>query len=87
MNTPEQKQRIEKLIGALADSAEMRGASASDEDGVVRRLVESYGLDFLAWFCVCCELAERSARREGFKDQGERAAARMGARAAKEVTP
>lgn len=58
----------------LADEAERLGADAGDDKGVVRRLVLAHGLSFFAWFCVCCELADRQARRAGFKDQFEMAA-------------
>lgn len=60
-------------ITLLADAAEQEGANANDDAGIVRAIVTQHGLGFNAWFVVCCELADRSARREGFKDQFERA--------------
>ena len=50
------------------------GADANDERGVVRQLVLAHGLSFCAWLCVCCELADRDAQRQGFKNQSDRAA-------------
>lgn len=64
----------------LADEAEKQGATADDRDNKVRPLVEAYGFGFNAWLCVCCELADRSARKEGFRDQVDRAFARAFAR-------
>jgi len=58
----------------LADEAERMGADANDDKGIVRQLVLAHGLSFCAWFCVCCELADREARRQGFKNQSDRAA-------------
>ncbi len=57
----------------LADEAERQGATPDDSAGIVRALVLAHGLEFCAWFCVCCELADRAARREGFDNQGHRA--------------
>lgn len=61
----------------LVNEAERQGADANDENGIVRKLVLAHGLGFNAWFTVCCELADRDARQEGFKDQFERAASRV----------
>ena len=58
----------------LADEAERQGADANDDKGIVRRLVLAHGLSFNAWLCVCCELADRDARKQGFKNQFDRAA-------------
>ena len=60
-------------IQLMADAAEEQGADANDSTGVVRAIVTAHGLEFCAWLCVCCELADRAARREGFKDQVDRA--------------
>lgn len=57
----------------LADEAERQGATPDDAAGIVRALVLAHGLEFCAWFCVCCELADRAARREGYADQIDRA--------------
>lgn len=57
----------------LADEAERLNATANDEDQTVRRLVLAHGLGFNAWFCVCCELADRAARQQGFSSEVERA--------------
>jgi hypothetical protein len=64
---------IEQAIQLMADAAEEQGADANDTTGVVRAIVTAHGLEFCAWLCVCCELADRSARREGFRDQNDRA--------------
>jgi hypothetical protein len=66
----------------LANEAERLGAEPNDEQGIVRALVTTHGLSFNAWFCVCCELADRNARKQGFKGQADRAA-RLMARQAK----
>ena len=57
----------------LTDTAEALGADANDTQGIVRELVLTNGLGFNAWFCVCCELAERSAKRQGFASEVDRA--------------
>ena len=64
---------IEQAIQLLTDEAERLGADANDEAGIVRSLVTVHGLSFNAWFVVCCELADRKARREGYKNQSDRA--------------
>jgi hypothetical protein len=61
------------LLKELVDRAETLGATANDEDGTVRRLVGEYGLGFNAWFCVCCDLANRAAQAEGYSSEVERA--------------
>ena len=63
----------EEAIKLLAEEAERLGADANDSNGIVRELVVAHGLEFYAWFCVCCELADRAAQRQGYKDQFERA--------------
>jgi hypothetical protein len=68
---------VTEAVRLLADEAERLGADANDNKGIVRELVTAHGLSFNAWFCVCCELADRSAQREGYWNQGERAASRM----------
>ena len=67
--TREQKANVQTAIAEMADLAEFNNATANDETGVVRAVVAHYGFGFEAWFCVCCELADRAARRKGFKDQ------------------
>jgi hypothetical protein len=57
----------------LADEAELRGGTANDADDIVRGIVTAHGLGFYAWFCVCCELADRAARRQGFDNEVHRA--------------
>lgn len=51
----------------LTDAAESMGATPNDEAGIVRHLVSQHNLGFNAWFCVCCELANRQARARGFE--------------------
>jgi hypothetical protein len=63
----------EKATKILADEAEKPGADANDCKGIVRQLVATHGLGFCAWFCICCELADRAAQREGYKNQVDRA--------------
>ena len=62
-------------IRELADEAQNAGVNASDTNGVVRYIVEAHGISFLAWLCVCCELADRDARKHGFQSQFHRASA------------
>jgi len=50
---------VEKAIKLMADAAEKGGADANDSTGLVRAIVTAHGLSFNAWFCVCCELADR----------------------------
>jgi hypothetical protein len=64
---------VQEAIKVLADEAETLEADANDSKGIVRRLVLANGLGFNAWFCVCCELADRAAQRQGYKDQFDRA--------------
>lgn len=68
---------VKEAIRLLADHAERNGADPNDDDGKVRALVTAHGLGFEAWFCVCCELADREAQRAGYHNQGERAADMM----------
>jgi hypothetical protein len=58
----------------LADEAERQNADPDDTNGAVRALVLTHGLGFCAWFCVCCELADRRARSEGYRSSADRAA-------------
>lgn len=60
-------------VQLLADYAEELGATANDEDRKVRELVSDHGLGFNAWFCVCCELADRAAKRQGYSSEVARA--------------
>ena len=64
-----------EAIQLLSDHAEKLGADAADSNGLVRAVVTAHELGFDAWLCVCCELADRSARRQGYADQADRAAA------------
>lgn len=68
---------VNDAIRLMADEAERRGENANDDGGNVRSIVTAHGLSFCAWLCVCVELANRSARREGFADQSHRAAAKV----------
>ena len=74
---------VNEAIQVLTDEAERLGANANDTTGVVRSLVVAHGLGFDAWLCVCCELADRSARREGYRSQSDRAYQRAVASSAK----
>ena len=68
---------VKDAIRLMADEAERRGENANDDGGNVRSIVAAHGLSFNAWFCVCCEIADRSAQREGFSNQFERAASKV----------
>jgi hypothetical protein len=68
---------IDTAVQLMTDAAIAQGADANDSTGIVRAIVIAHGLSFDAWFCVCCEIADRSARAEGFEGQAHRAAARM----------
>lgn len=68
---------VNNAIQILADEAERLQGNADDTNGVVRALVTAHGFGFEAWLCVCCEIADRNARREGYRDQFDRAAQRM----------
>ena len=67
------KNRIWEAVRLMADEAERRGENANDDGGNVWSIVSAHRLGFNAWLCVCCELANRSARREGFKSEADRA--------------
>ena len=71
------KTDIKEVIRLLTDEAQKQGADANDSTGIIRALVTAHGFGFEAWFCVCCEIADRNAQKEGFKNQFERAASRM----------
>ncbi len=66
-----------EALRLLTDEAQRQGADANDSAGIVRALVTAHGLSFYAWFCVCCEMADRNAQTEGFADQSQRAASKM----------
>ncbi len=60
---------VKQATAIMADEAERQNATPDDDSGVVRAIVIAQGFGFGAWFCVCCELADRKAQRLGFKDQ------------------
>ncbi len=62
---------VDEAIQKLANEAERLGAECNDDAGLIRKLVAEQGLGFNAWFCVCCELADRDARRLGYKNAVE----------------
>ncbi len=69
-----------EAIQLLADEAGKRGATADDANHIVRYLVQEAlpgrpAAQFSAWLCVCCELADRAAQRDGFLNQVQRALA------------
>lgn len=68
---------IAEATRLLADEAIRLGADANDEQGIVRELVTRHELGFNAWFVVCCEIADRKAQLEGFKNQFERATSKV----------
>lgn len=65
--------KLDLIIKVMSDEAEKLGGNSNDENGAVRHVVTQHSLGFDAWFCVCCELANRSARSEGFKNSIDRA--------------
>ncbi len=65
---------VQEATRLLTDEAERLGADANDDQGIVRSLVTAHGLSFNAWFVVCCELADRKAQREGYRNQSDHAA-------------
>lgn len=64
-------------IKILTDEAQKQGADSNDSKGIVRDLVTANGLGFNAWFCVCCELADRKAQSQGYEGSAHRAASLM----------
>ena len=75
LGNPLPRVTVKEAIKLLSDQAETLGADAADSNGIVRAVVMAHRLGFNAWLCVCCELGDRSARREGYADQYARAAA------------
>ncbi len=70
----EQQVDVDRAIRIMADEAEKLNADSNDENQIIRQIVLRRGLGFNAWFCVCCEIADRQARKEGFKSSIDRAA-------------
>ena len=70
--------RTQEAIKVMADKAiELGETTGSDDTGIVRAIVAANGLSFNAWLCVCCEIADRNAQKEGFKNQSDRAGQHM----------
>jgi hypothetical protein len=74
----EMKHQIDIAVQEMATLAESHEATANDENGIVRAVVARYlpnrpDAQFSAWFLVCCELADREAKRAGYKNEVERA--------------
>lgn len=67
------KEEIDRIVTVMADEAEKSNADSNDENGVIRQIVIKHGLGFNAWFCVCCEIADRAARKEGFNNSIDKA--------------
>jgi len=68
----------ERAIEAITDEAERLGGEANDGNGIVRAVVVAAlpgreRVHFDVWFCVCCTLADRAARRQGYASEVERA--------------
>ena len=76
-------ERASRATVLMADEAERRGAECEDSAGIVQAIVDAHQLGFYAWFCVCCELANRAAIRRGFTSEAERAYTRAGERTTK----
>jgi hypothetical protein len=62
-----------EAIRLMTDEAEKLGADADDTQGIIRQIVTDHNLGFNAWFCVCCEIADRRARSAGFRGEAHRA--------------
>jgi len=75
---------VADAVRVMADAAIEQGADANDTNGVVRAIVLAHGLGFNAWLCVCCEIADRAAQKNGFKNQADQALHSPGFLAAKE---
>jgi len=71
------KLTVEQAVNLMADHAQELGADSNDERGIVRSIVSNHGLGFEAWLLVCCEIADRKAQQEGYKDQCDRAGKKM----------
>ena len=78
MNNP----KIDKLISELADIAEAENVQNDSEPcGAIHRFVISHGCPdsktLIVVFLLAIELADRDARRQGFKDQTDRALSKV----------
>ncbi len=71
--------RINALIVQAAERAEAEGVAIDGENGgevhqwVMRNCSFAPGQDFYIVFLLTAEMADREARRQGFKDQADRA--------------
>ena len=71
------KLTVNQAVNLMAGYAQELGADANDESGIVRNIVSNHGLGFEAWLLVCCELADRKAQQNGYKDQYDGAGKKM----------
>ena len=67
-----------QAVNLMADRAENLGAESNDTQGIVRAIVTENLPDrpdaqFYAWFSICCELADRAARKQGYTSEVDRA--------------
>lgn len=67
-----------EAIRLMTDEAERQGATANDEAQIVRAIVTTNlpgrpDAQFNAWLCICIDLADRNARRQGFTSEVHRA--------------
>lgn len=83
-----------EAIRLMTDEAERQGATANDESRIVRAIVTANlpgrpDAQFNAWICICIDLADRAARRQGYQSEVDRAytaaKAKIDARKAAEV--
>ena len=68
----------QEAISLMTDEAERQNATPNDEAGIVREIVYANlpgrpDAQFNAWLCICCDLADRAAKRQGFKSEVDRA--------------
>lgn len=79
--------RLQELLTVAAERAEADGVEIDGAfNGPVHRWAERHlsyrpGQEFFVVSLLTAELADREARREGFRDQFDRAASRLGVRA------
>lgn len=79
--------RLQELLTVAAERAEADGVEIDGALGgpvhrwAERHLSYRHGQEFFVVSLLTAELADREARRQGFRDQFDRAASRLGARA------
>jgi hypothetical protein len=77
-NVRREQMDARQAIEIMTEEAEKQGATPNDESGVVRAIVAANlpgrpDAQFYAWFSITCDLADRSAKREGYSSSVDRA--------------